>query len=166
MSTNTQPGGSPGRAKIVVGVDGSSQSRQALRWAARLAPTLDARIEAVAAWQFPTGAGWTALPYDWDPQSDMQKLLTATVDEVFGAHRPADLWLRLREGHPATVLLHEADGAAMVIVGSRGHGGFAGMLLGSVSAAVAEHATCPVLVVHDEDESGDQPASEEAGATS
>jgi nucleotide-binding universal stress UspA family protein len=60
--------------------------------------------------------------------------------------------LVVREGNPAHVLLESSAGAMMLVVGSRGRGGFAGLILGSVSAAVAEHASCPVLVVH-----GDKP---------
>jgi nucleotide-binding universal stress UspA family protein len=62
------------------------------------------------------------------------------------------LRLVLRQGLPAKVLLDESRGATMLIVGSRGHGGFAGLLLGSVSANCAEHATSPVMVIH-----GDRP---------
>ena len=58
----------------------------------------------------------------------------------------------VQEGLPAKVPLDESKGATMLIVGSRGHGGFSGMLLGSVSANCAEHATCPMLVIH-----GDRP---------
>jgi nucleotide-binding universal stress UspA family protein len=89
---------------------------------------------------------------DWDPRVDMDRILNAAVDAAFGPRRPADMNLIVCEGNPVNVLLEHSAGALMLVVGSRGHGGFAGMLLGSVSAAVAEHATCPVLVVH-----GDKP---------
>ena len=136
--------------RIVVGVDGSSQSRTALRWAAWLAADTGASIEAVTAWQFPISTGWggAAVPMNFNPEQDMQKVLTETVDHVFGADRPAGMQLSVVEGHPARVLLERSAGALMLVVGSRGHGGFAGLLLGSVSAHVAEHAGCPVLVVH------------------
>ena len=93
-----------------------------------------------------------AVPSGWDPAIDMEKALVATIDQVFGARRPADLQLTVHEGRAARVLLDSARGARMLVLGSRGHGGFAGLLLGSVSTACAEHATCPVLVVH-----GDNP---------
>lgn len=143
--TNTNP---PATTRVVVGVDGSPQSKQALRWAAGFAAATGARIDAVAAWQYPVSYGWSAVPLGWNPEQDTEKTLTETVDEVFGADRPADLHLVVRAGYAVTVLLEAAKGATMVVVGSRGHGGFAGMLIGSVSAALAEHATCPVLVVH------------------
>ncbi len=88
------------------------------------------------------------MPADWDPSGDAEKFLAATVDEVFGAHRPQGLRLTVREGNAAKVLLEASGDARMLVVGSRGHGGFAGLLLGSVSAACAEHAICPVLVLH------------------
>lgn len=137
-------------ARIVVGVDGSPQSRAALRWASWLAANTGACIEAVAAWQFPVSTGWgsAAVPMNFNPEQDMQKVLTETVDAIFGADRPAGLRLSVLEGHPARVLLERSAGALMLVVGSRGHGGFAGLLLGAVSAHVAEHAGCPVLVVH------------------
>jgi nucleotide-binding universal stress UspA family protein len=137
--------------RIVVGVDGSEQSKQALRWAAKFASTSGARLVVTAAWEYPTTYGWAAWPQDWDLARDAKKALTATVDEVFGANRPAGADLIVREGGAARVLLEESTGAMMLVVGSRGHGGFVGMLLGSVSANVAEHASCPVLVVHGEE---------------
>ena len=142
---------SPG-PRIVVGVDGSGQSKLALRWAVSVAATTRASIDAVAAWHFPVNFGWGYVSDGWDPEADATKALEDSIDEVFGTERPAGLRLLVRQGLPAKVLLDESRGATMLIVGSRGHGGFAGLLLGSVSANCAEHATCPVLVIH-----GDQP---------
>jgi nucleotide-binding universal stress UspA family protein len=140
------PGAGAGR--IVVGVDGSANSEQALRWAARLAADFGARLEAVSAWDFPASYGFGSVPQDWDPAGDMRKVLDETVRAVFGDHPPAGLQRQTREGGAASVLIEASQGATMLVVGSRGHGGFAGMLLGSVSANVAEHASCPVLVIH------------------
>ena len=131
---------------VVVGVDGSEPSQQALRWAAMIADALRAHIDAVAAWQHSIPLGWT-MP-NWDPRADMQQVLNNTVDVAFDERRPADMNSVVCEGNPAHVLLEHSAGARMLVVGSRGHGGFAGLLLGSVSAVVAEHATCPVLVIH------------------
>ncbi len=103
---------------------------QALRWAARFAPALDADIEAIGAWHFPIGYGVGGASYDWDPQQDITKCLTQCVDDVFGSERPPRLRLLVREGNPAEVLLDESADAFLVVVGSRGHGGFAGMMLG------------------------------------
>lgn len=134
--------------RIVVGVDGSEPSKLALRWAAKLAPTLGARVDAVAAWHSPASLGYGYVPDDWRPDLDAEKLLTATVEEVFGAERPEGMTMHTVEGNPAEVLITESATAKMVIVGSRGHGGFVGLMIGSVSASTAEHAKCPVLVVH------------------
>jgi nucleotide-binding universal stress UspA family protein len=132
--------------RVVVGVDGSVQSKQALRWAATMAAATGARLDVVAAWSLPSGYGWVGA--EWNPEQDVEKSLTSTVDEVFGTNRPADMGLTVQEGGAASVLLSKAEGALMLVVGSRGHGGFAGLLLGAVSASTAEHAKCPVLVVH------------------
>jgi nucleotide-binding universal stress UspA family protein len=141
-------GGSNGRGLIVVGVDGSDHSRKALRWGARLAGIFGARLQAVIAWEYPPSFGWAAVPDNWDPREDTLKLLRETVLEVFGDKPPAGLELQVREGSAARALLDASEGADLLVVGSRGHGGFAGLLLGSVSANVAEHAPCPVLIIH------------------
>jgi nucleotide-binding universal stress UspA family protein len=137
-----------GAGRIVVGVDGSPSSEQALRWGASLAAMMGARLEAVTAWDFPAGYGFASMPPDWDPAEDMRKVLDETVRAVFGDRPPAALQPQVCEGGAAKVLLEASQGAMMLVVGSRGHGGFAGLLLGSVSANVAEHALCPVLVIH------------------
>jgi nucleotide-binding universal stress UspA family protein len=147
------------RGPVVVGVDGSPSSRQALVWAAFIAKSTGVGIEAIIAWE-PLGsyswgtAGWAAFPADWNPAADAEGVLESAVTETFGDQRPADLTLSVREGIAAQVLLAAGAHASMLVVGSRGHGGFAGLLLGSVSAACAEHASSPVLVVH-----GDTPPS-------
>lgn len=140
------------RARIIVGVDGSEESTLALRWAARMAATTDSSIDAVISWHLPASAGLGYLSDQWDPETDATNCLKDSVERAFGSTRPAGLRLLAKQGLPAEVLLNESRGATMLIVGSRGHGGFTGLLLGSVSEACAEHATCPVLVVH-----GDQP---------
>jgi nucleotide-binding universal stress UspA family protein len=145
----------PVRPRIVVGIDGSDSSREALRWAARLATVLGADLDAVSAWELTSAYGWSALPPLYSPHSEVEKVLTDTVDQVFGADRPAGLRLRVLEGPAAARLIGASADAVMLVVGSRGRGGFAGLLLGSVSAKVAEHASCPVLVVH----GSDQPAT-------
>ena len=134
------------KPRIVVGVDGSDGSKDALRWAARMASSLGARIDAVATWEVPLVSMWSVLPPSYSPQPDIEKLLERTVEEVFGADRPADMRLKVLEGRAAETLIEASHGALMLVVGNRGVGGFAGVLLGSVSARVAEHATCPVLV--------------------
>ena len=134
--------------RIVVGVDGSDGSKQALRWAATLAAMFDARLDAVATWELPAMSLLRVLPESYSPEPDIERLLADTVDAVFGDDRPAGMQLKVLEGPAAQMLVAAAEGALMLVVGSRGLGGFSGLLLGSVSARVAEHASCPVLVVH------------------
>lgn len=135
--------------QIVVGVDGSPGSYAALRWAARMATTLDSSITAVTAWEFPvfiTVAGGGLLPGTWDPEEDANTIVNDAIGAVF-AGTPGFVRAVVQEGHPADVLINASKGAMMIVVGGRGHGGFAGALLGSVSTAVTHHAKCPVLVV-------------------
>lgn len=141
-------------SRIVVGVDGSDSSKQALLWARYLAKAMSCSVEAVNVWQpvqsYGVGYGWVALPTDWNPATDAEVLLQDTIKEVYGDDLPVDLKITTLEGLAAKELLKASDGAQMLVVGSRGHGGFAGLLLGSVSSACSEHATCPVLVVRGE----------------
>lgn len=142
----SEQGASTGR--IVVGVDGSESSKQALRWAARLAAGDSSRIEAITAWEYPQAYSSPVDP-NWRPDLDAEVILDDTLREVFGDDRPAALVPIVRHGPPRTVLIEASVGADILVVGSRGHGGFAGLLLGSVSSACSEHAHCPVLVLHD-----------------
>ena len=149
MSTKTTD---PGPARIVVGVDGSASGIDALRWAARLAPALGAAIEVVSAWQCPveyTFSGPTIPLVDLDWEKLSSEAVDESVAAVFGDTLPDGLITTVEHGHPARTLVSIARGATMVIVGSRGLGGFTGLLLGSVSRYVAEHATCPVLVIRE-----------------
>jgi nucleotide-binding universal stress UspA family protein len=132
--------------RVVVGVDGSPASLDALRWAAKFADMSGARIEAVTAWQYPVPIGW-AMP-DWDPEKHARKLLIAAVNEAYGSERPSDMSLLTREGNATEVLVRASAGAVLLVVGSRGRGGFAGLRLGSVSERCAAYARCPVLVIH------------------
>ncbi len=136
---------------IVVGVDGSDSSLQALRWALSFAPTLGASIDVVGTWTAPTLTGWEGV-INWNPEADTEQTLKDAVQQVVTTDRPAGVNLVVCEGDAATILIQKAQQALMLIVGSRGHGGFAGLLLGSVSTKCAEHAACPVLVIH-----GNQP---------
>jgi nucleotide-binding universal stress UspA family protein len=138
------------RKRIVVGIDGSDCSIDALRTAVTMADALDCELEVVMCWHAPISAGPGFGSLDWNPQLDCDKILTNVVDRVFGPHRPVGLRMTTVEGPPAGVLVKRSQGAEMLVVGTRGHGGFLGLLLGSVSAHCAEHASCPVLVVRDQ----------------
>src|SRR5260370_10343850 len=78
-----------GEGRIVVGVDGSRHSQQALRWSAHFAGIFGARLEAVTAWEFPPSYGWASVPPEWNPGQDMEKVLDDTVRAVFGDQPPA-----------------------------------------------------------------------------
>jgi nucleotide-binding universal stress UspA family protein len=142
------------RPRIVVGIDGSYESQTALRWAKRLASVDGADIEVITAWQFPAGYGWTTMPNDLSLADEFKALTTKTVREVYGTAHPEGVTITTVEANPSKAILDAAKDAYMIVVGSRGHGGFTGLLIGSVSERVAERAHCPVLVVH-----GDAPAA-------
>lgn len=136
----------PRSRRIVVGLDGSDESLEALKRAYRIATALHASVTAVTVWRYPAAYGSFAT--DWSPEDDARRVQDDTVRSVFGNEAPDWFQTKVVEGVPAEVLIKESDGAEMLVVGSRGHGGFAGLLLGSVSSACAEHAHCPVLVMH------------------
>jgi len=151
----------PQGARIVVGVDGSAASVVALRTAARLAALTGASIDALGVWELSFAYGYgeahahgAGMQTGWSPEHDADKQLTATVDEAFGADRPAGLRTSLLSGNPAKRILEHAQGASLIVLGSRGHGPFAGLMLGSVSTKCAAAAPCPVLIVHARAEAG------------
>lgn len=141
-------GRAPGRAPVVVGVDGSPESAMALHDARRLARLLDAPLEVLMAWQLPAMA-YATFPAvaDWSPGASARDALEAVVTAEFGTELPDWLHAFTAAGSAAQVLLDAGRGARLMVVGRRGHGGFSGLLLGSVSEACARHADCPVLVV-------------------
>ncbi|MCM4081240.1 universal stress protein [Paractinoplanes hotanensis] len=140
-------------ARIVVGVDGSSGAKIALAWAMNQAKLTGATVEAVIAWQDPAiyGAayGWTSVSFEGDTYGvAMTKLLDDSIAEVAGeTGTPVPVLPRVVQGHPVEALLKAAAGAQLLVVGSRGHGTFAGILLGSVSQHCVQRASCPVVVV-------------------
>jgi nucleotide-binding universal stress UspA family protein len=133
--------------RILVGVDGSDESVDALRYGAKIAAALHAPLEAVTVWHVPVVADGY-YPTEWSPEADAEQILAATIERAFRGAPPAKLTTTALSGPAARVLIDESAHASMLVLGSRGHGGFVGMLLGSVSAACAEHAHCPVLITH------------------
>ncbi|GAA1348494.1 universal stress protein [Arthrobacter koreensis] len=136
------------RKRIVVGVDGSELSLVALRTARRLADLLECRIEAVTVWSYPVALAVPIASAEWSPRVEAQSALEETLQAAFGQDVPEGLKKLVVSGQPVQVLVEASKGAEMLVVGSRGRGGFAGLLLGSVSSAAAAHAHCPVLIVH------------------
>ena len=141
-----------GRARIVVGVDGSESSKHALRWAARQAGFTGATLEAVTGWEYPAFFGFApTIPNGIDYGELAGRALNESINEVFGAGSPAGLETRVVARHPALALVEASEGAELLVVGSRGYGGMADALLGSVSTYCVHHAHCPVTVIRPED---------------
>ncbi|MEU8238984.1 universal stress protein [Actinoplanes missouriensis] len=134
---------------IVVGVDGSPSATDALRWAADQARLTGARLHAVTAWQLPVYYGWAPLDtFDDDLAAAAGKVLSGAVREVLGDNAiDSEVVESVVAGHPAQVLIDASARAALLVIGSRGHGAFAEALLGSVSHQCVQHAACPVVVV-------------------
>lgn len=133
-------------ARIVVGIDGSPASVAALRWALDQAELTDSRVEAITCWQTPGQHGYEFV----NDQVDWIDIARRTLDvaiKAAGDGGPVEVESTVVNGHPAQVLVRASIGAQLLVVGSRGHGGFVGMLLGSVSEHVIAHAGCPVLVL-------------------
>jgi nucleotide-binding universal stress UspA family protein len=142
-------------ARIVVGIDGSDHSKKALRWALDEARLRSVSLYVVYAWTLPVYAtGYGFAPGDlFDPKviSDgATEQLEKAVAEVVGDASDVKVERKAVEGMAAQVLVEEAAGADLLVVGSRGHGGFAGLLLGSVSQQCAQHASCPVVIIRDQ----------------
>ena len=133
------------KGRIVVGVDGSDSSVDAIRWAYRQAQLTDSELEAVVCWYVPSQfAELVAEEIDWDARSKSVLDSTLGTIEDEGDVRVSRT---MAQGHPAKVLIDASSNADLLVVGSRGHGGFVGMLMGSVSVHVSAHAHCPVVVV-------------------
>lgn len=147
MSDPNPAAGSAEDLPIVVGVDGSDESVAALQYATQLSEALGHRLTAIAAWNFPPDMSGF-LPPELDLADDTQQMADETIERAFAGDPPAGFDIIVHRGSPAQVLIDAGETAAMIVVGSRGHGGFRGMLLGSVSRAVAAHAKCPVMVHH------------------
>ena len=136
--------------RIVVGVDGSDSSKAALRWAIWQANLTGGSVDAVTAWHYPAAYGWAAVSDDvTDLETNAKQILTEALAEVSAFEPQVPVRPVVAEGLAAEVLLRTARGADLLVVGSRGHGGLASALLGSVSLYCVLHAHCPVLVMRD-----------------
>jgi nucleotide-binding universal stress UspA family protein len=149
MSTNHSKG------LIVVGVDSSDGAKQALRFARDEAILRQATLRVVHTWQYGS-IGVRGIegfsPVVGADLSDLRRNAEVALDAVLHEVAPDPNGLvverRVVEGSPATVLVDESRHADLLVVGSRGHGGFVGLLLGSVSQQCAHHAACPIVIVH------------------
>ena len=151
--------------QIVVGVDGSDESKAALRFALEEAKLRGVRLACVHAWAYPVLSDATGLAAGIAAdlaarlRDDAEELLGSIVDEVAGTSPGVEIVRSVAEGSAASVLLAAAEGADLLVVGSRGLGGFKGLIIGSVSHQCASHATCPVVIVPHGVARGKQPVS-------
>ncbi|HEY1321723.1 MAG TPA: universal stress protein [Streptosporangiaceae bacterium] len=141
-----------GQQPVVVGVDGSAASVAALKWAAHYAEATGATVLAMLAWHYPTAGGQPPIgvaPEIVHDESEhlMAEALGEAVSQAATAYPGARIEAKTVYGHPAEALIDASKEAALLVVGSRGHGAFRGMLVGSVSIHCVTGAHCPVVVV-------------------
>ena len=137
-------------AKIVVGIDGSEPSQRALEWAAEEARLRGAHLRVVHAWLevFIDGTFTAPAVYERDAiEQGGREVLDKAVASIPDGSPELSVEAVLVHGQPEVVLLKEAEKADLVVVGSRGRGGFAELIMGSVSHRVVHHAPCPVVVI-------------------
>jgi nucleotide-binding universal stress UspA family protein len=138
--------------RIVVGVDGSDPARRALQWAVEEARLRGAAVEALYAWTYPYVGSIPVTPVVVDLER-VEADARATLDEAVAqvAHDGVTVEPVLVHAGAAQALVERGREADLLVVGSRGLGGFGGLLLGSVSQQVTHHAPCPVVVVPEEE---------------
>jgi nucleotide-binding universal stress UspA family protein len=137
----------PSEHRIVVGVDGSESSQQALAWAVRQGRLTGAVVQAVTAWELPYGTRFPVLMADVDFEQLAVKTVTDAIAKVSADADAVTIRYKVAEGNAAQVLVDASAGADLVVVGSRGHGGFVEALLGSIGQHCVHHANCPVVVI-------------------
>jgi len=131
---------------VVVGVDGSPESQAALDWGMQEAKLRNGQVVVLASWQYPYITDAAGQVWDYTGfERDARLILDGELQRV--ADPAVPVTGRLVEGNAAAALVEASREADLLIVGSRGLGGFTGMLLGSVSSQLAHHARCPVLIV-------------------
>ncbi len=136
--------------RIVVGVDGSEVGAEALRWSVEEARVHGATVVAVLAWSYLAQVG-DAVAGGFTPEyseQDAAASLAAAVHSAVGDDPGVTIEQTTVCDLPARALLEQAASADLLVVGSRGRGGFRGLLLGSVSQQCVHHSPCPVVVVH------------------
>jgi nucleotide-binding universal stress UspA family protein len=138
-------------SRVVVGVDGSEPSLRALHWASRQAAWMGVPLEVVTAWAFPEHAAPLGIVAHVPWQEDLMEEARVKLDEIVATTLPDEgrehVEAKVIRGGAAQVLLEEAEGADLLVVGSKGRGAFSELVLGSVSERCVRHATCPVVVV-------------------
>ena len=131
---------------VVVGIDGSANSDAALRWAAEYARLIKGELHAVIAWDHLLGFGFAPISRE-QLEREARHVLRNALERVLGDASPSGVVREVIQGNPISVLVEASKDAALLVVGARGYGGFAGLLLGSVGENCARQAHCPVLIV-------------------
>jgi nucleotide-binding universal stress UspA family protein len=143
---------------IIVGFDGSVHAQRALEWAVKEAAVRDEPLTVLTVWRTAVGYWGAPVMYPGDKESADNARAAAqdAVEKAMAAvgDKPASVRVRAVSGIAAAELVAESAGADLLVIGSRGTGGFARLLLGSVATQVTHHAHCPVVVVPDEDRHG------------
>jgi nucleotide-binding universal stress UspA family protein len=144
--------GRPTYRRIVVGVDGSAVSRQALKWAAREAELRDCPLDVVYGWQVsteprPEGVGIGVAPPLEAYELQATRRIQGIVDETLGERLPAQLTVRAVHRSPGRALIEQSADADLLVLGSKGHGRLAAWLLGSISEEAMQGAPCSVVIV-------------------
>ena len=130
---------------VVVGVDGSQASKDAVGWAAEQAKLIGASLRAVSSWRWPNYI--TRVPPGVEPAKDTAQTLDEVLAEVLGDDPGLEVTKHVIEGPPGPALLTQAEGATLLVVGAKGRAAFPGMLLGSVAEYCVRNGDCPVVVV-------------------
>jgi nucleotide-binding universal stress UspA family protein len=142
----TNQAGQTQRRTVVVGIDGSECSTGALEWAASYAQATGTPVRAVAVWSYPTPYEFDVGGGDWDRESECTKTAEKQVASVATRHPGLEIDLEVVNGHAAKVLVDASANAALLVVGTRGHGGFVDLMIGSTSTHCVHSAHCPVVV--------------------
>jgi nucleotide-binding universal stress UspA family protein len=136
---------------IVVGVDGSESARGAVAWALAEGRLRGDEVRIISAWFFSPGAygtmGYVPPATDESYKLAAEQAIAETLEALADSAEGVRIERLVVEGSAAKVLVEAAKDADLLVVGSRGHGTLAGMLLGSVSHQVALHAECPVVII-------------------
>lgn len=136
-----------GRPAIIVGVDGSEDSREALLWAVRQARLTGAEVHALTAWQVPFSIYLAPSATEADYEQNAAETLSTAVQKALGPDPGIPVMTLLVQKRPAAALTEAADGAELLVVGAHGRGELPGMHLGSVATYCVHHAPCPVTIV-------------------
>lgn len=131
---------------IVVGIDGSDLSLEALRWAARYAAKTGQRVRAVIAWHYPAMYGTSTIATDWDPEVDAKIVIERVVGMVGPEFPGVQIDSAVIGGGAAEVLVEESTQADLLVIGAKGHNALTRLVIGSTSMHCVAHAACPVVV--------------------